>query len=175
VSIDITTGKISNTWKVDGSSFLNDVHVMEDGTVYFTDSNTSTVYSLKNGKVEVVLADPSLGGTNGILVEGNTMYLAGYVSGNVYAVNMGTKEIQRIASEVPGGDGIERYGHALMVSNWNGEVHFIAADGEVTELLDTQEAKLNAADIEVIADKNLLLVPTFFGNSVTAYSLSTNN
>ncbi len=175
VAIDITKGKISNTWKVDGAQFLNDVTVTADGTVYFTDSNTSTIYSLMNGKVATVLADTTLGGTNGILVEGDMMYLAGYMSGNVYRMDMRTKTVEKLATEVPGGDGIERYGDALLVSNWGGQVYHVAADGEATLLLDSQEAKLNAADIEVIADQNLLLIPTFFGNGVTAYELIKNN
>ena len=175
VAIDITKGKISNTWKVDGAQFLNDVTVTTDGVVYFTDSNTSTIYSLTNGKVATILADTTLGGTNGILVEGDMMYLAGYMSGNVYRVDMRTKTVEKLATEVPGGDGIERYGDALLVSNWGGQVYHVAADGEATLLLDSQEAKLNAADIEVIADQNLLLIPTFFGNGVTAYELIKNN
>ena len=175
VAIDITKGKISNTWKVDGAQFLNDVTVTTDGVVYFTDSNTSTIYSLTNGKVATVLADTTLGGTNGILVEGDMMYLAGYMSGNVYRMDMRTKAVEKLATEVPGGDGIERYGDALLVSNWGGQVYHVAADGEATLLLDSQEAKLNAADIEVIADQNLLLIPTFFGNGVTAYELIKNN
>jgi sugar lactone lactonase YvrE len=174
VSIDITTGKIKNTWKVDGATFLNDVYVTAAGTVYFTDSNTSTIYTITNGKVETVLADATLGGTNGILVEENTIYLAGYGSGNVYRMDMTTKSVEKIATDVPGGDGIVRYGEDLLVSNWNGQVYHVTMDGVVTLLLDSQEAKLNAADIEVIADKNLLLVPTFFGNGVTAYELKEN-
>lgn len=175
VAIDITKGKISNTWKVEGAQFLNDVTVTADGSVYFTDSNTSTIYSLMNGKVATVLADTTLGGTNGVLVEGDMMYLAGYMSGNVYRMDLRTKAIEKLATEVPGGDGIERYGDALLVSNWGGQVYHVAADGEATLLLDSQEAKLNAADIEVIADQNLLLIPTFFGNGVTAYELMKNN
>jgi len=121
-----------------------------------------------------VHADATLGGTNGILVEENTIYLAGYGSGNVYRMDMTTKSVEKIATDVPGGDGIVRYGDDLLVSNWNGQVYHVTMDGVVTLLLDSQEAKLNAADIEVIADKNLLLVPTFFGNGVTAYELKEN-
>jgi hypothetical protein len=174
VAIDITTGKINNTWKVKGSVFLNDVHVQEDGKVYFTDSSTSTIYALMNEKVSVIHADTSLGGTNGVLVEGNTMYLAGYMSGKVFTMDIPSHKVRQLAEGVPGGDGIERYGEGLLVSNWNGEVYHVSPGGEVTILLNTQEARLNAADIEVIAEKNLLLVPTFFGNSVTAYELIKN-
>lgn len=175
VSVDITTGKINNTWKVDGATFLNDVYVTKAGIVYFTDSNTSTIYTINDGgKVVPVHADASLGGMNGILVEDNTIYLAGYASGNVYRMDMTTKSVEKIATDVPSGDGIVRYGEDLLVSNWNGQVYHVTMDGVVTLLLDSQEAKLNAADIEVIADKNMLLVPTFFGNGVTAYQLAEN-
>jgi outer membrane protein assembly factor BamB len=159
---------------VKGSVFLNDVHVQEDGKVYFTDSSTSTIYALMNEKVSVIHADTSLGGTNGVLVEGNTMYLAGYMSGKVFTMDIPSHKVRQLAEGVPGGDGIERYGEGLLVSNWNGEVYHVSPGGEVTILLNTQEARLNAADIEVIAEKNLLLVPTFFGNSVTAYELIKN-
>jgi hypothetical protein len=54
-------------------------------------------------------------------------------------------------------------------------VYHVDETGETMLVLNTKEAKLNSADIKVIADKNLLLVPTFFGNSVTAYELLKNN
>ena len=174
VSIDVTTGKINKTWKVDGASFLNDVFVTEEGKVYFTDSNTSTIYALADDKITRIHQDATLGGTNGILIEGNTAYLAGYMSGQVSRLDLTTKAIDVVATEIPGGDGLERFGDALMVSNWNGQVYHISYNGDITLLLDSQDAKLNAADIEVIAEKNLLLVPTFFGNTVTAYELIKN-
>lgn len=174
VAIDLATGKISKTWDVKGSSFLNDVHPNDDGSIYFTDSNTSTLYALMDDKVSVVHADTALGGCNGVLADGNMIYLAGFMSGNLYRMDATTKAVQTMATGIPGGDGVERYGDGLLVSNWNGEIYYVAADGSVTEILDTQEAKLNSADIEVVGDKNLLLVPTFFGNTVTAYELSKN-
>ena len=174
VAIDVTTGKINNTWKVEGASFLNDVYVTPDGTVYFTDSNTSKIHSLVQGKVTTVIADTTLGGTNGILVEGPTIYVAGMQSGNVSRIDIPTGNIEKLTMGIPNGDGVERYGDALLVSNWSGQVFYVASDGETTMLLDSQEAKLNSADIEVIAEKNLMLVPTFFGNSVTAYQLIKN-
>lgn len=174
VSIDVTTGKIVKKWKVDGATFLNDVHVTSDGKVYFTDSGTNKIHLLDNDNITQVFEDAALEGINGILIEDKTMYLAGYNSGNVYRLNMTNGALETIATEIPAGDGVERYGDALIVSNWNGQVYHIAPDGETTLLLDSQEAKLNSADIEIISDKNLLLVPTFFGNGVTAYTLLPN-
>ena len=171
VSIDITSGKIIRDWPIEGSIFLNDIHVSNTGVVYFTDSETSTIYSLVNDKVQLVHADPSLGGTNGIWVDGDYAVLAGYTSGVVHRLNLKTKEVDVIADGIPGGDGVEPYGGALMISNWNGQVYHVTFSGEVTLLMDSQGAKLNAADIEVIPEKKLLLVPTFYGNTVTAYQL----
>lgn len=171
VSIDIPSGKIIKDWPVKGSVFLNDIHLTKNGDVFFTDSETSTIYSLINDKVQVVLADTSLGGTNGIWIDGDYAVLAGYKSGVIHRLNLKTKAIEVIAKDVPGGDGVEPYGGALMISNWNGQVYHVTFSGEVTLLMDSQNAKLNAADIEVISEKKLLLVPTFFGNSVTAYQL----
>lgn len=171
VSVDIPSGKIIKDWPVKGSIFLNDIDVSKDGVVYFTDSETSTIYSLINDEVQLVYADTALGGTNGIWVDGDYAVLAGYQSGVVHRLNMKTKAIDLIADGIPGGDGVEPYGGALMISNWNGQVYHVTFSGEVTLLMDSQGVKLNAADIEVIQEKNLLLVPTFFGNSVTAYQL----
>jgi outer membrane protein assembly factor BamB len=67
VAIDIATGKISKTWNVKGAGFLNDITTAEDGTVYFTDTNTNSVHQLSNGNVTTLVAqDAMLGGPNGI-------------------------------------------------------------------------------------------------------------
>ena len=168
-AVDLKTGKTTNTYKVAGAKFLNDVAVSADSIIYFTDSDMSTIHMLQNGKVSTVHADTSLGGTNGIYVDGNTLLLAS--SGTVYTMNIGDHSIQKVASDIPNGDGIERYKNGWIVSNWAGEVFYIDDKGQVTEILDTQEAKLNTADIEVIESMDLLLIPTFFGNKVVAYKL----
>jgi len=42
---------------------------------------------------------------------------------------------------------------------------------EKVKLLDTTPQEINAADIDYIPSKNLLLVPTFFDDRVMAYEL----
>ncbi len=170
-AINTKTGKTINTWKVAGAKFLNDVAVSTDSIIYFTDSQTSTVHQLRKSKLSVVLVDTALGGPNGVYVDGKTLYLAGFQSGHVYTMNVDDLSISQVASGIPGGDGVERYRDGWIVSNWNGEIYHIDDTGKVTEILDTQEAKMNSADIEVIEDKNLLIVPTFFGNKVVAYTI----
>lgn len=173
VSFDVTTGKMLKDWKVKDAQFLNDVTASEDGTVYFSDSNTSSIYALKGGTTvePLVLSDGTLGGVNGLFYSQNLLITAGIKTGDVFAMDLNSKNVKPVASGVGAGDGVERYKNGWLVSNWNGEVYYIGSTGEVTEVIDSQEAKMNAADIEVIEEKNMLLVPTFFGNSVAAYEL----
>ncbi len=170
-AIDTKTGKTINTWKVPGAKFLNDVATSADSIIYFTDSETSTIHRIRKGTLSVVRIDTALGGTNGVYVHNNTLYLAGYKSGNVSIMNIDDQSVQKVASGIPNGDGVERYKDGWIVSNWNGEVYYIDNMGTVTEILDTQEAKMNSADIEVIESKDMLIIPTFFGNKVVAYTL----
>lgn len=46
--------------------FLNDVALGPDGALYVTDTGRSAVYRVQGGRAEEVLADPELGGPNGI-------------------------------------------------------------------------------------------------------------
>jgi len=173
VSINMENGKIINTWKVKGATFLNDIATAGDGTVYFTDSNTSSIYALRNGKVETLIEqDSTLGGLNGIYVDGPSLMLACMSSGKVLRIDINTRQVQQVADEIGAGDGIEKYKTGWLVSDWNGAISYISAGGDVMEILNSTEAKLNTADIEVIEDKNMLLIPTFFGNTVSAYELA---
>ena len=170
VAIDVNTGKISNTWKVAGASLLNDISTSDQAIVYISDSNTSTIYELVKGKVTVMMKDTTMPGTNGVLVDGKNLLIAG--DGTTWSVVIDGHRVTKIAEGIPAGDGIERYGAGIFQSSWMGEIYYINSDTTKTKVLDTKDVKLNTADIEVIQSKNLLFVPTFFGNSVTAYSIT---
>jgi hypothetical protein len=69
-------------------------------------------------------------------------------------------------------DGIEAIdNNEYLISSWNGMVHHIDSDWKKTLVLDTRQDSINSADIEYIKSKNLLLVPTFFKNTVRAYEV----
>lgn len=168
-AIDTKTGKTINTWRVPGSKFLNDVAVSADSIVYFTDSDNTTIHQLRKGKLSVLQGDSAMAGVNGVYVDGNTLMFSGYGSGNVYSMNVSDQSVQQVASNIPNGDGIERYRNGWIVSNWEGEVYHIDDARKVVKILDTKSAKMNSADIEVIEEQNMLIIPTFFGNRVVAY------
>lgn len=171
VVIDTKTGQKLKTIEVSGAEFLNDVTVDGKGQVYVSDSNTGTVHKITNDKSEVWLKNDSLKRLNGLLAYQNKIYLIDMNNGSFYQVNEADKSLVKIAEGLKGGDGIVPVGNDFLVSNWNGEIHYVSGNGQTQKLLDTKTEKLNAADIEYIPSQNLLLVPTFFGNKIMAYQL----
>jgi len=175
VEIDIEKGKITKSYPVAGAVFLNDITVDTAGVVYFTDSETNKIHTLKNGKVSTWL-DNGLNKPNGLLIEANRLLLASYGSNDFKAIDLVTKEITMIATEVGAGDGIAYFGKAghYIVSEWNGTVYLVEPDGSKNLVIDTKGAKINSADIEFVQESSMLLVPTFFDNKVVAYKITHN-
>lgn len=173
VKINISTSKIEKKYPVEGSVFLNDLDVDSNGDVYFTDSGTDKVYVLKNDTVSV-FAQIAEVNPNGILVEKDRVLALAYNAKGLIAIDKTTKEQTYLAKDIPNGDGIVAIDAGYIVSAWNGEVFFVAntENAKVVKILDTQEEKLNTADIASIPEQNILLVPTFFGNTVVAYKIN---
>jgi len=170
VEIDIATGAVTTTYPVEGASFLNDVTVDGAGKVYVSDSNTGNVHVLENGAVTTYLT--GVAGVNGLLADGDTFLVASFSGGTLNTVDA-SKQVVLKADSVENADGIEAVGDGgYLVSSWNGKVTYVAPDGTTTKLIDTTADQVSAADIEYIADKKLLLVPTFFKNKVVAYELT---
>jgi hypothetical protein len=166
VEINIATAKVSNTWKVKGAEFLNDV-AAHNGTVYFTDMNTGKVHAYVNGAISTVSEGHA--SINGIAVaEDGTIY--GLDGSGLKMWNAdGTSSV--INSNVTGGDGLIILGDGNFVaSRWQGEIWFASANGE-TIMLDTKTSETNTADIGYNASEKIVYVPTFFKNKVAAYKL----
>jgi sugar lactone lactonase YvrE len=171
VEIDPSNGTITKSYPVEGAKFLNDITTDASGKVYVSDSNTGTVSVLENGTVTPYLT--GVAGVNGLLSDGNTFLVASFSGGTLNTVD-GSKQVVLKADSVENADGVEAVGDGgYLVSSWNGKVTYVAPDGTTKEILNTTgEKNQSAADIEYIADKKLLLVPTFFGNKVVAYELT---
>lgn len=171
VEIDAKSGEITQRYPVEGAQFLNDITVDDAGNVYFSDSNTNRIFVLANGTVAQWAEGEALGGPNGLLAENDRLLLATFGKGNLNTISLTDKEVKMVVDSIPGGDGVVKLGEDYLVSNWNGEVYYITSDWEKTKILDTKDQGANAADIELVSNQNLLLVPTFFGNQVVAYEV----
>ncbi len=173
VEIDITTGQITNTYPVAGAQFLNDLTVDEKGDVYVSDSQVSNIIRLSGGKVSVWSEDKDLSNCNGLFDLGDDIVFATTGDEKLKSINKKTGKITTLVNDIGHGDGIADCNDgAYVVSDWYGRVYYIGNKKNKTLLLDTREKEINAADIDFIPEKNLLLVPTFFKNSVVAYTLT---
>ncbi|QJD81314.1 SMP-30/gluconolactonase/LRE family protein [Spirosoma rhododendri] len=173
VAINTATGQAEKTWDAvpQQGAFLNDVTIDKAGTVYVSDNRNNKIYRLKDDKWEVWMEGEQLNGPNGLLVVGTDKLLIGSGKlGALQAVDINTKAITKLADGMAATDGIEPEGKKnYFVSDWNGQVFHVTADGNKQQVLDTRTDKINSADIAYINKRKLLIVPTFFKNKLVAY------
>jgi len=168
VVISIKDSKIVKRYKVENAKFLNDVTVSEDGIVFVSDNRDNKIYMLKNDLVSLWLEDKLVTNPNGLWAEKGKLYIG---TGQILQADIKTKELKVLVDNCGGIDGIEKLKDGNFVySNWKGLI-FVTKGLESIKLLDTVDKK-NTADIDFIPEKNLVLVPTFSGNSVEAYTLN---
>lgn len=169
--IDIATGKVTDKIEIAGAKFLNDITVDKNGRVFVSDTGTGKIFVLNGNKAELYFESVEFKGVNGLLAEGNEMYVVDFASGNNYILSA-DKNLKKIGMSSQGADGVVALTKgAHLVSSWHGEVYYVSSSGEAKKLLDTKDKKINAADIEYDAKTKMLFVPTFFANSVMAYEL----
>ncbi|WP_293680259.1 MULTISPECIES: ATP-binding protein [unclassified Spirosoma] len=172
VCINTENGQAEKTWDgVGKDAFLNDVTVTSDGIVYVSDNRNDKIYRLKDDKLEVWMEGEQLNKPNGLLAVGKNKLMIGSTKiGALQVVDVETKTITKVADGMAATDGIVSEGKgSFFVSDWNGQIFHVNADGTKEQLLDTRSNKINSADIDYVSKKKLLIVPTFYKNSLVAY------
>ncbi|WP_111309467.1 hypothetical protein [Confluentibacter sediminis] len=174
VEIDLETGSIVKKHTIEKAVFLNDLDIDLNGDIYVTDSQDEKIFKLVDGKSSLWL---DLKGfyPNGILVEANRVLILSSSKGELIAIDKVTKEKTVLSTGVRGGDGIVAIEQGYILSAFQGELFFAdksKVNTQAIKLLDTRADKLNSADISFIPKDNILLVPTFYGNTVVAYKIN---
>lgn len=172
IEIDISTAQILNNYPIEGAAFLNDITISADSTVLISDSGTNKIISIKNGEVSTFLENEELKGPNGLLFQDDKIFAASFGGGDFIKLDYDTKALTVITDSIMSGDGVMPVGEDFLVSSWPGEIYYVYADGTKILLSDTKADNISSADIWYIEEKNLLLVPTFFANTVAAYQLN---
>lgn len=168
--IDINTGEVVKRYPAPEALFLNDIAIDKDGNVYVSDMSATTIYRLSGGEFKVWMDDEVLTGPNGLYTEGGYLYVGCM---KILKVSLEDGSYETVADETGGIDGLEATGkNSFLFSDWTGNVYHVELGSDPLKLLDTTKAGMNAADIEYIPSKNLLLVPTFLDNRVFAYKLN---
>jgi len=170
VEYDLKANKISNKILIKTTNFLNDITVDSDGRIYVSESDSNVIYRIKDREVEKWLDSVAISRPNGILFDNGKLIVG--VNGDNYlkAVNISNKEIVEIAHLGPGIiDGIKKCGEDYLVSHFLGNLYLVKPSGEVKELLNTRDAKINIADFEYIEDKELIVIPALWNNKLIGY------
>jgi sugar lactone lactonase YvrE len=168
VGIDVAKGAITTHIPVAGAVKLNDLAVDGKGALYVSDSETKKVHKIEGKTVTTLLEN--LKGPNGVLAHGADLYVLD--SGGLFQVQP-DKTLKKLAEGMEAStDGVEPIkGGGFVVSAWSGVIYHVGADGSTHVLMDTRPAKANSADIGFDPDTATVYVPTFFKNTVIAYSL----
>ena len=173
VEIDITRAQIIKRYPAADAQFLNDVIADDAGVIYVSDSSgkNSAIYRLTGEKLEKWLDTQVVSRPNGLYYSDKLLYIGNSGTTEILAVDITDKKtIKKIAvgSAIDGLRGDGRGG--FIVSDWKGKVSHIDVHGKTIVLLDDSAKNINAADLEFISEKNMLLIPTFFDNRIRAFN-----
>lgn len=177
VEIDIASGQITNRYPAPGSVLLNDVVAAPDGRIFVSDTFGNSVWVLEAGAMAIFAQDPMLMGANGLSLDGNSLIVAnlGDVSqgfenikpGYVVALDLTSKAITAYGSADPSGvlDGVEPdgAGGVLITDNMGGRLLQQSPGGAVAQVGTLEPG---AADLEVVLDQGLIVVPLTPANTV---------
>jgi hypothetical protein len=173
VEVDMATKAITKSYYLDGSPALNDITISPEGRLFSSESASSIIYELSQGHLKKVGNTPD-GRLNGLLAVDGKLYftLAKLNQFGTYDLDMNTIKI--LTEDIGWSDGIVKLKNGdFITSSWAGEIYYIkASDWSRTLLLDTKDENINAADIDYIPELDLIIVPTFFHNTVRAYKIS---
>lgn len=175
-TFDRETGAPSGQTCPPEATFLNDLASAPDGvSVFFTDSGldasfgptgTDAVYRLADdGRLTVMLRDEGLGAPNGVTVGSRGIFVATFMSGEVFALDASGNRTDVMSASERQYDGIEATPDGgFLVSSWGDQaVYRVGGDGTVTPVVEGVEAP---ADIGLDQMRDRVLIPLFNANEV---------
>lgn len=171
-----------------GATFLNDVAVAPDGTIYVTDTGIAfgptgemshpgkdRIFAIKGGAPSVVLeSDSLLTRPNGIAWDAanNRFVLAGFGGPDITAWVPGEQAVTKVATGPGGYDGLEALADGrLLVTSWADSSLNVVSGGTITRLAGSLEAP---ADIGIDTRRNRVAVPRFNAGRVEYFNIPRN-
>ena len=181
VAIDIPSGTITNTYKVDDAKFLNDVTASNQGEIFVSDMLLNRIYRLSNDQFNLWLESTELENPNGLHAEGDHLILGAWgvitngfateIPGHLKSISLQDKSITNLGGDPIGNlDGVESDGNnGYYVTDWMaGKLFQINTNGEATLLLELEQGM---ADHEVLLEQKLILLPMMKNDKVLAYRI----
>lgn len=182
VEINAASGEIVKRYPAKGATFLNDVAIDPNGTVYVSDTPSNTIWRLKDGSFEPWIADDKLNGPNGLLVQGDMLVVAslGKIAGvgqkqelaGLSLISLKDQSVTKLGDGRPIGnlDGLELLQPGVyLVTDWAaGALYRVDAKGKAQQLIDLNQG---SADLTYLPDKKIVLIPMMLDNTLVAYRL----
>ena len=170
VVIDLSSGEISKQYRGKRAMFLNDIAI-KGNSVYVSDMRTGAIWRLLDQDFSIWLDWQTIVSPNGLYAEEDYLAVGGE-SGSIEKIGYKTKKVEPLISNTGSIDGLEKIGsNGYLISDWYGHITHVTVQGQRV-LLTPDDDGNQKADIEYIAEKQMLIIPTFHGNSVTAYHLN---
>lgn len=168
VAVIDKTGAIVKRIPIEGAQMLNDVAIDSKGIIYVTDTRAAKVYKIVNDKPSLYLEN--MPGANGLLFVGADLYVLTSTSVQKVSVD---KQVSKIAEGfVSGLDGIVMVANnEFVVSNYQGMMYYVNADGTIQVLQDTRAARISSNDISYDPKTKTVYVASYGTNRIIAYKI----
>ena len=171
VIINIKSAEVEKKIVIPGAQFLNDVAIDSRGTVYISDTKTNKIHRYDKDLLDDYLI--KIESANGLKVIGSNLIVG--AGTHLYLVDKSKNRLQIAAGFAQPIDGVELINKGdFLVSCWQGLIYYVHLDGKVDLLLDSQKEGINTADIGFDSTTQIVYVPNFTKNSVTAYKVTIN-
>ncbi len=172
--IDPATAEVTKRISIPEGRLLNDIAVAADGAVFVSDSRAGLIYRIgaDDQPEKWLTLDPGVN-PNGVCVDGGKLFVGLNPVHRIIAVDLDDRSVEDHAI-LPSGlvDGIEALGDGVLaVSQAEGRLLRVAANGDVDALIDASGLDHPFADFDIATEAGLILVPTFYTGQVAAYSL----
>jgi sugar lactone lactonase YvrE len=170
IIVDIETQEIEKRIPVIGASFLNDIAVDKDGTIYISDTFKPCIHRIKNEKCEVWYSDSLMNSSNGLIIDNNNLLVGNRGAENLLSISLTDKTTKIISNEISDNiDGIKKCNNGYLLS-WKSAL-YIFEQGNKKLLYELDDKNDFLADFEFIKERKLIIIPQLMSNKVIALKL----
>ena len=167
---DIENDEMKVRHRIKHDFLINDITLDHENNIYVTEAGSNILYRIREGKVTSWIESDSIGDANGISFIDGKLYIGVNEDGFLKSIDTKTKQISNEYHLGEGNiDGIKKRGDQLLVSLYQKGMRLINENGKITEFANTVSTGLHCADFEYIPHKDMLIVPSLFDNTLTAY------
>ncbi|RNC87266.1 MAG: GTP-binding protein [Winogradskyella sp.] len=183
VVVDVIKGEIIKRFNAEGATFLNDIDISSDGSVYVSDTfGGNAIYKIKDDTITLWLKSEDLNFPNGLEIVNNKLYVSSWgvvtnpetfgteVPGKLIEVDINTKEIKTLTKSIGNLDGLVAVNNGFIVSDWiDGSLLSIDKSGNSSKIKDLDAG---SADFYYNLTERIILIPIMLENKLLAFKIN---